>query len=151
MHAGRELADIVASLMLTLFPDAELYRGQVGIDSGHLVSLYMVPGADGAGFERLKSYLYQLVDRPEWRERYALAREVSDRQGTYLEVIVPVAPESYSGGPAIVGPFADELAADEFGSRHATTTLSHDTYRVAGGWLADLFEVPAPGWEEGSR
>lgn len=151
MHASPELADIAASLLLALFPDRQLYRGLAGTGLHQPASLSMLPGLDATGFARLKEYLHQLVDRTEWRRRHALAREVSDRRGTFVELIVPVAPGSYSGGPAVVGPFLDETAADEFGSRQAGPALAHDAFPTAGGWLVDLFEVPAPGWESEPR
>ncbi len=151
VHVSPELADIVTSLLLALFPDRQLYREVVGSEPHGPSSLAMAPGIDAAGYEKLKRYIYQLSDRAEWSARNALAREVNDRSGTYLELIVPIAPEAYAGGPALVGPFAEEAAADEFGSLHSGPTLSHDTYPTAGGWLADLFEIPAPGWESGLR
>lgn len=151
VRVSPEVADIVTSLLIALFPDRQVYREAAGSTLHAPVGLAVAPKVDAAGFQRLEEYLHQLAGRSEWRARHALAREVSDSGGTYLELIVPVDPEAYSGGPALVGPFALEAEADEFGSLRAGATLSHDVFSVAGGWLTDLFEIPQAGWEKGSR
>lgn len=146
LRASPELADILVSLLLLLWPEATLKRS----DGGRLVHLWLEPAPSG-GWERLRELLQQLVERPEWRRRAALVREVSDRAGKRLEVLVPLSPSAPDVGAGVYGPFPDEAAADEFGERNATPSLTHDTFQIPGGWVVDLFEMPAAAWEDSSR
>lgn len=141
LRASPALAPIAESLLLALYPESELHRSQ-----DRLVNLWLKPAPPGS-LERVRRLLNELVDRPEWRSRSALLREVSELDGDYLELIVPVAPDEYLGGPAVVGPFVDADEAAEFGERASDSRLTHDTFAGAGGWLVDLFELPAPGWD----
>lgn len=141
LRASEALAPIAQSLLLALYPGSELHRSEE-----RLVNLWLEP-APARSLERVKGLLNELVDRPEWRSRSALVREVSEPGGSYLELLVPLAPEEYGGGPAVVGPFAGADAAEEFGAQASGPRLAHDTFPVTNGWLVDLFEVPAPGWE----
>src|SRR5690606_10072866 len=88
---------------------------------------------------RLLEQLYVLVERPEWRARHAVAREVSDVNGVRLELLTPLAPEAYDGGEALVGPFADDEAARSWASGIAEPGLAFDTVPVTGAYLVDLF------------
>lgn len=136
VRATAGLADVVASLLLALHPGAELYR--IGSDVQRLV-LDPAPGTHRG--ETLLRLLFELVDRPEWRARHAVAREVSDVDGERFEVLVPVSPEAYRAGPRLVGPFPSQAAADEWGAEHAVSTLSYDTFPTGAVWLCDLFEL----------
>lgn len=149
LRAGPGLADIAVSLLLALFPEHDLYRAA----AGDMTSLSLDPplGAEQAG--RLEHYLHQLVERPEWRARHGVVREVRDRTGTRLEVRTPAAPAEYRGGEALVGPFEDEAAAEAWGADHAGTGYGHDAIRMAGVWLCDVFDAGedlTAAWEPGS-
>ncbi|HET8985381.1 MAG TPA: hypothetical protein VFN03_06460 [Trueperaceae bacterium] len=151
VRASSPVAAVVASLLLALYPKAELYR--VGADVERLV---LDPAPAAARLERLKAMLFDLADRPEWQARHLVTREVSDGSGPRLEALLPVAPDQYRSGALLVGPFATEALADEWGADHAVSTLSYDVFSMSGPstgsptgpaatgsvWLCDLFDIP---------
>lgn len=137
VRATRDLAPIAESVLLIMFPNAHLYR--TGED---LVQLVLEPAPDRAGLTRVKDELVELVARPEWRRRHAVTREVSDRDGTRVELLTPVAPGDYRGGPRLVGPFPTAEEADAWGGDNAVSTLSYDTFFTGEAWLVDLFSLP---------
>lgn len=147
MRASTPVAGIVASLLLTLYPQAALYR--VGADVERLI---LDPAPPPKGLEKLKSLLFDLAERPEWRERHLVTREIGDVSGLRLETLLPLAPDDYRGGERLVGPFATEAQADEWGGDHAVSTLSYDVFAIAGSstdsltagsvWVCDLFDLP---------
>ncbi len=137
VRATSDLAPIAESVILVLFPASTLYRSTSG-----LVSLRLEPAPDREGFRRLKDKLFELVGRPEWRRRHAVGREVSDADGTRLEVLTPVPPREYAGGARLVGPFATQAEADAWGGDNAVSALSYDTFATGGAWLVDLFDLP---------
>ena len=139
VRASPELADIASSLLLALFPAATQYRAE-----GALTRLLLMPAPESAAHQQLRGLLFDLVDRPEWRAKHAVAREVSDDDGLRLELLTPIAAADYRGGPALVGPFADERSAVEWGEDHAKSDVSFDTFFTGTAWLCDLFELPGP-------
>lgn len=154
VRAGPGLDDIVVSLLLVLFPDRQLYRGEMGGDTGGemsgMTALSVDPPLGAEETARLERYLHELVERPEWRARHAVVREVQDRSGTRLELRTPIAPADYRAGEALVGPFDDESAADAWGAEHASDGCAHDAIRMAGAWMCDVFDAGqdlAPGWD----
>lgn len=136
VRASPELADVAVSLLLALFPDATLYRAE-----GRLSRLLLAPAPHRPEHEHLRGLLFDLVDRPEWREKHAVAREVTDADGLRLELLTPIPARQYRGGPALVGPFADERSADEWGGDNARSEVSYDTFFTGSAWLCDLFEL----------
>lgn len=137
VRATRDLAPIVESVLLVMFPSSTLYRSD-----DDPVRLLLDPAPERSRLARLKDKLVELAARPEWRRRHAIAREVSDRDGTRLEVLTPVAPDDYRGGPRLVGPFSTEEQADAWGGDNAVSTLSYDTFFTGEAWLVDLFSLP---------
>lgn len=137
LRASPEFVDVAVPLLLTLFPGREVMRGSVG----RLAALYVDPALEKHEARRLLGYLFELVERPEWQARCAVAREVSDVDGTRMELVVPLAPASYDGGEALVGPFASDEAAREWVAGVADRSLAFDTMRSACGYLVDLFAL----------
>ena len=152
VRASAPVADIVTSLLLTLFPRAALYR--VGTDVQRLL---LDPAPRPERLPQLRTLLFDLAERPEWRRRHLVTREVEDPTGRRLEALLPLAPADYSSGARLVGPFATEALAYEWGADHAVSTLSYDVFALAGGrseadddasepqdsvWLCDLFDLP---------
>ena len=138
VRATVDLASIAEGVLHVMFPGSVMYRS--GEDP---VSLMLEPAPGPDDFRRLKDKLFELVARPEWRNKHAMAREVNDRHGTRLEVMTPVSPSEYRGGARIVGPFADAKAAESWGGDNAVSTLSFDTFYTGQVWLVDLFDLPA--------
>ncbi len=137
VRATPDLAPIAVSVLMVMFPGAALYRTGDG-----LVSLMLEPAPDRAGLDRLRAKLFDLVARPEWTRRHAVAREVRDAGGTRLEVLTPVAAADYAGGALLVGPFASQEEADAWGGDNAVSALSYDTFFTGDAWLVDLFDLP---------
>ncbi len=137
IRAAPELADIAVSLLLTAFPRVTLMRAA----EGRLAALYTDPPLTKAERRRLLGYLFELVERPEWRSRHAVAREVTDVKSTRLELLLPLAPETYDGGEAVVGPFASQEEAHAWGSGVAETGLAFDTLPSWDAYLVDLFQL----------
>lgn len=137
VRATADLASIAEGVLHVMFPSSLMYRS--GEDP---VSLMLEPAPGQEDMRRLKDKLFELVARPEWRSRHAMAREVTDRRGTRLEVMTPISPSEYRGGARLVGPFADAEAAESWGGDNAVSTLSFDTFYTGDVWLVDLFELP---------
>src|SRR5690554_1017980 len=101
LRASPPFMDVAIPLLLTLFPGRQVLRGS----AGRLAALHVGPPLEKHEARRLLGFLYELVGRPEWRDRCAVAREVTDVTGTRTELILPLAPHEYDGGEALVGPF----------------------------------------------
>ncbi|HZJ10093.1 MAG TPA: hypothetical protein VFD39_10385, partial [Trueperaceae bacterium] len=112
---------------------------------GALTRLLLAPAPERQQLERLRGLLFDLVERPEWRAKHAVAREVSDADGLRLELLTPLPASAYQGGAALIGPFADRRSADEWGEDHARSDVSFDTFFTGSAWLCDLFELPGSG------
>lgn len=137
LRASPELVDVAIPLLLAAFPGREVLRGVVG----RLSALFVDPPLDKHEARRLLGFLYELVDRPEWQSRCAVAREVSDVSGTRLELVLPLAPNAYDGGEALVGPFPTVDAARDWAADVADPRLAFDTMLVSCGHLVDLFAL----------
>ena len=135
LRASPELVDVAIPLLLTLFPGREVLRGV----SGRLAALHVDPPLEKHEARRLLGFLFELVERPEWRGRCAVAREVSDVKGTRMELILPLAPAEYDGGEALVGPFGSAEAAKDWAAGVADQSLAFDTMQASCGHLVDLF------------
>ncbi len=137
VRATADLAGIAEGVLHVMFPGSVLYRS-----GEEPVSLMLEPAPSQEEMGRLRDKLFELVGRPEWRRRHAMAREVRDRHGARLEVMTPVPPTEYDGGARLVGPFPDAEAAAAWGGDNAVSTLSFDTFYTGDAWLVDLFELP---------
>lgn len=137
LRATPELADIAVSLLLVAFPEKRLAREA----EGQRTVLYTEPPLAKPERRRLLDLLFELVERPEWRERCAVAREVRDVRGTRLELLVPLAPDAYDGGEALVGPFEGEEEAQAWAAGIAEPSLAFDTVPCHGRQLVDLFPL----------
>lgn len=135
LRASPQFVGVAIPLLLAAFPGRQVLEGSVG----RLTALFVEPPLAPNESRRLLGYLYELVERPEWEARCAVAREVSDVQGTHLELLVPLAPADYDGGEALVGPFASDEEARAWVAGVAEKGLAFDTMRVKGGYLVDLF------------
>lgn len=135
LRVSPELVDVAIPLLLAAFPGREVLRGA----TGRLAALFVDPPLDKHETRRLLGFLYELVDRPEWQGRCAVAREVSDVTGVRLELVLPLAPAAYDGGEALVGPFASVEAANEWAAGVAEPRLAFDTMLASCGYLVDLF------------
>lgn len=141
LRASPELGDVAGQLLLTLFPDRRLLTAR----EGRWVTFSARPALGLHDSRRLLDHLHALVVRPEWRGRHAVAREVVDARGRRVEAVVPVRPEAYDGGDALVGPFPDEESVRAWYAGVRLGGLAADTLQVEGAWLCDLFLLDEPG------
>jgi len=135
LRASPALADLAAQLLSALFPDKRFATAH----EGRWLVFSARPALALAESRRLLGHLHDLVDLPQWRREYAVAREVTDVKGRRLEVLVPLTPQAYDGGEALVGPFPDQAAAQEWYGSVQQRGLAADTVQVADAWLCDLF------------
>lgn len=135
LRASPALADVAAQLLGALFPDKRFATAR----EGRWLVFRARPALAVAESRRLLAHLHELVDLPQWRREYAVAREVTDVKGRRVEVLVPLAPQAYDGGEALVGPFPDQAAAQEWYGGVQQRALAADTVQVADAWLCDLF------------
>ena len=68
-------------------------------------------------------------------------RTVADAMGERRELAWPLAPGSWQTGTALVGPFADEAAANAWGQSHIDPRAGfvYDALPYAGAWYCDVF------------
>ncbi len=135
MRATAELADVAARLLPAMFPEKRF----VSAMEGGWVTFAARPALALQDSRRLLDHLHDLVARPEWRRLHAVAREVTDTRGRRVEVQVPLPPEAYEGGEAVVGPFPDEESAKAWYAGVQVHGLAADTVCLADAWLCDLF------------
>ena len=135
VRASAELAEIAGPLLLTAFPRRLTFRSQAGA----LVRFSLFPPPDAADLARLDALLEPLLERPEWRARHAFYRIVEDRSGLRRELALPLAPQAYEGGDAVVGPFRAEGAADAWAARSVTPPRVHDAFGSGSVWFCDVF------------
>lgn len=137
LRVSPEAAELAASLLLALFPNRSWGRAHVG----RLTAYFARPPLDQAGAWRLFDKLFELSERPEWRARHAMAREVTDVTGRRLELLVPVPPEAYEGGEGLVGPFATFEDANAWGMSVQARELAADALQAGDAWLCELFRL----------
>lgn len=137
LRVSPEAAELAASLLLALFPNRSWARAHVG----RLTAYSARPPLDQAGARRLFDKLFELSERPEWRARHAVAREVTDVTGRRLELLVPVPPEAYEGGEGLVGPFATFEDANDWGMSVQARELAADALQAGDAWLCELFRL----------
>ncbi len=139
--AARELAHLAAGMVLTAFPDREVFRMQAGPSE----RLLAFPPLAEAELERLDALLAPLVDRPEWSHRHAYYREVEDVRGRRRELGLAVAPGAFTEDEGVVGPFADREAAEAWGRDNVRAPRVHDPFRMNGRWFCDVFRADEDG------
>jgi len=137
LRAAPELADLAAGMLLMTYPEREALR----LPDGRRERVLAFPPLTRDELARLDGMLALLVDRPEWRRRNAYFRQVGDTRGTRRELDLPRAPDTYDGGDAVVGPFADEPAADAWGRAHVAPPRVHDAFAMNGSWFCDVFRA----------
>ncbi len=137
LRVDPELAELAGGMLLMAFPEREAFRAP----DGRRERLLVFPALSAEELERLDGLLAPLVDRPAWRRRHAFFRQVDDARGTRRELDLPQQPDAYEKGDAVVGPFADEDAADAWGRAQVRPPLVHDPFSMNGHWFCDVFRA----------
>lgn len=137
LRAPPELAELAGGMLLMAFPEREAFRAP----DGRRERLLAFPPLTQDELERLDGLLAPLVDRPAWRRRHAYFRQVDDPRGQRRELDLPQAPDAYDHDDAVVGPFADEQAADAWGRATVGPPRVHDAFPMNGRWFCDVFRA----------
>ncbi|HKI58964.1 MAG TPA: hypothetical protein VKA00_07110 [Trueperaceae bacterium] len=135
LRASPELAELAGSMLLAAFPEREVFRAPAGARE----RLLAFPPLAAAELTRFDALLAPLVERPEWRERHAYFREVTDARGRTRELALAVPPSAYQGGDEVVGPFGTREAADAWGRERIASPRVHDAFPMNGAWFCDVF------------
>ena len=136
LRVEEALVDTVAQLLWAAAPQAQLLHDDP--DEAGLIPLYLrspLADASAAAFER---GLDALLSEPSERRRGTYLREVRDLRGRRRELARPVAPDAWRARAALVGPFADELAARDW-SRGLPSGWFGDAMPHAQAWYVDVF------------
>jgi hypothetical protein len=137
LRAAPELADLAGSLLLAAFPEREVFRAA----SGARERLLAFPPLSQDELARLDRLLAPFVERRPWRARNAFYRQVSDVRGSVRELALPLTPEAYRDGDAVVGPFTDAASADAWGRGKVAPPRVHDVFRMNDAWFCDVFRA----------
>ncbi len=137
LRVAPELAELAGGMLLMAFPEREVFRAP----DGRRERLLAFPALSAEELERLDGLLAPLVDRPAWLRRHAYFREVDDARGARRELDLPQPPDAYQSGDAVVGPFADEDAADAWGRAQVRPPHVHDPFPMNGRWFCDVFRA----------
>jgi hypothetical protein len=142
-HVDARLLDDVSALFWATFPRRRL--GQAAVGGGRTLLLSDAPwqAADGQRWLRaLDAWMQSRMGSANAAP--AMVREVDDRAGRRIEILLPQAPEVYTAGASLVGPFASEGAADAWARAHLTHPWVHDVVRWHGETYADVFNGAMP-------
>lgn len=130
-----ELVEAAASIVEASWPRRQLYR----VPSPGGERLLVFPPLSEDEFARFDDDAADLVARPSFSEALAFFRTVRDLRGTHRELLLPVAPEAWDGGVALVGPFASEEAAKAWPAGRLPAELMADPIPYRGRWFCDVF------------
>jgi hypothetical protein len=137
LRSAAELRRLAEPAVHAALGDQEIYGAPVG----EKVLFLAFPGPNAAQLERLDDLLAQAVE--EDTGRYGFYRVVRDRRGVRRELDLPTSPPVWSGEDALVGPFADDARAREWGLDNVMGrgVITFDTVRYAGAWFCDVFSA----------
>lgn len=136
MQTSPELTGIIESLLLTLFPEHTIFATEVEEFPAFLTE----PALSEEERVLLAGFLNDLTQRPEWAERGALLREVTDSRGTRVDIRVPVKPLT-DPGIGLYGPFATTDDARDWVRDHAPYQLESDVFTTPAGAVVELFRL----------
>ena len=136
VQASAELADVVRPLLLTLFPEHDVYEAELN----GLPLFLSTPALTAEQRALVGSFLAELVARPEWTSRAAVLREITDSSGERFDIRVPVAPVEQPG-IGVYGPFTSTEAAANWVRDHAPYELESDIFSTPTGVVVELFTL----------
>lgn len=136
VQASAELAGVVRPLLLAAFPEHEIYETE-------LIGLPVFltnPALNADQRAHLGSFLAELVARPEWVQRAAIMREVTDSAGERFDIRVPITPTA-TPEIGVYGPFASTNEATDWVREHAPYQLESDIFSTPVGVVVELFRL----------
>lgn len=136
-----EIVERVGEAFFALFPERDLFQLPDAVPGR--VRLLAFPPLDRDEFARWDERLAALSGG--WPDLPVYHRSVEDWRGLHRELALPVPPGAWRGQPAVVGPFAAEVEAADFGRDAVTgTSLGYDVFPLEDGWICDLFLADDP-------
>jgi len=137
LRVDPELVEVVAQLLWAAAPQAQLLHDER--DNDGLLPLYLrepLNASQAAAFER---GLDALLQESGEQRRGTYLREVRDLRGRRRELARPVAPSAWRRTACLVGPFADQAAANAWTDGALPSGWFGDAHPHAGAWYADVF------------
>ncbi len=130
----------LSGLVGRLLPEHQLFRLPLVLKQTD-TELRIFPPPTRAERNALDDALGSFVQEPTHQKQYLFYRIVGERSGERRELAWPIPPERSGGEAGLVGPFADEAAAEAWGQAHADPRrgMVHDTVPHGGAWFCDLF------------
>ena len=136
VRVAPELADAVAELVASVWPQRRLFRVPATTTTERLLAF---PPLSDEELARFDDEAAQLVARPSFSEALAFFRTVRDLRGTHRELLLPTPPDAWAGEPALVGPFEDQQAAEAWPAGRLPAELIADPIPYRGRWFCDVF------------
>lgn len=130
-----ELADDVAALVWSAFPERRIYR----VPSGAHERLLAFPPLDAAAYQAFDDGAADLVAKDAYADAYAFFRTVRDIRGTRRELMLPTPPDAWQGDAALIGPFDSEEQARAWPEGRLSADLMSDPVPYRGRWFCDVF------------
>ncbi|MEX2534734.1 MAG: hypothetical protein WD273_03960 [Trueperaceae bacterium] len=137
IRSAKELTPLAQSPLQVALGGRQLYEAQVK----ERMLVLAFPGPGPVELRKLDELMGAAVE--EALGRYAYYRVVQDRSGTRRELDLPSSPESWQGESTMIGPFAHEAAARDWGQERVIghAGLTYDVLNYAGGWFCDVFSA----------
>lgn len=137
LRVAPELLGVVAQLLWVSAPGRRLAAAE--LDEAGLAPLMTdapLAEREEAAFER---GLRALLREASSRDRGVYLRDVGDARGPRRELGAPADPDAWSGARTMVGPFADEGAADRWRVERVPPPLVGDVLEHEGRIYVDVF------------
>lgn len=137
LRTDARLLSQVGAIVGRLFPHHQLFNVPLSIPQTD-TELRVFPPLTKVELGVLDDNLGELVTGAPDTPFY---RIVGDRTGERRELAWPLAPEAWSEGEGLVGPFPDQGEASAWGEAHTDprSGFVYDTMSYAGGWFCDVF------------
>lgn len=137
LRVDPRLLDAVSSLFWAAFPGLRL--GQAPVDADGRVPLTVDRPFDQGQAAAWERALDRLLVQDFARAGAAQLREVRDRQGRRLELLLAMEPAAYRGGAWWVGPFADLGDAKAWAAERLSVPWVFDPVRDGERLYLDVF------------
>ncbi|MEZ4606359.1 MAG: hypothetical protein R2865_06035 [Deinococcales bacterium] len=142
-YVSHNYKDAIAAAIANIFPSHQLFDLPT---QGLLVTLLAFPEMLEDDLAVLDDLLYVLSSHSPLREQGAYFRIIQDEKGERRELALPLSPDDWQGQSGLmVGPFADEDAAEHWLDLHLATypQLVFDITHSQGRIYCDVFRLQA--------
>jgi hypothetical protein len=127
------LLEQVAEKLHKVFSELEIF--QIPGNSAKVTRLFSFPAADA---DKVDDALASIAARHE----DLFFRVIQDVRGERRELHRAIEPSAWQGIEGLVGPFANQMTADQWGANYPQKVgLETDVFRLRGFWFCDVFLV----------